>query len=88
MHVDVPENLINGECAEKGVMSPRQYRRTEPLEPSPADVDRAADMLASARLPTIHAGSGIIHAGAYAELAELAEMLQAPVAPHPGRPEG
>ena len=36
-------------------------------------------MLASAGLPVIHAGSGIIHAGAYAELAEIAEMLQAPV---------
>ena len=79
VHIDVAENLMNGECAEKGVLNPRQYRRIEPLEPSPADVGRAADMLASAGLPVIHAGSGIIHAGAYAELAEIAGMLQAPV---------
>jgi acetolactate synthase-1/2/3 large subunit len=79
VHIDVAENLMNGEGPEKPILKPHQYRRIEPLEPSPADVGRAADMLASALLPVIHAGSGIIHAGAYAELAEIAEMLQAPV---------
>jgi acetolactate synthase-1/2/3 large subunit len=79
IHLDVAENLMNGECAETAILKPHQYRRIEPLEPHPADVERAADMLASAALPVIHAGSGIIHAGAYAELSELAEMLQAPV---------
>ncbi|MCU0596448.1 MAG: thiamine pyrophosphate-binding protein [Desulfobacterota bacterium] len=79
VHIDVAENLMNGEGPEKAILKPHQYRRIEPLEPSPADVGRAAEMLASASLPIIHAGSGIIHAGAYAELAELAEMLQAPV---------
>jgi len=79
VHIDVAENLMNGECPETKVLSPRQYRRIEPLEPSPADVEKAADMLSTAALPAIHAGSGIIHAGAYAELAQIAEMLQAPV---------
>jgi len=79
VHIDVAENLMNGECPETGVLAPRQYRRIQPLEPSAADVEKAADMLSSAGLPVIHAGSGIIHAGAYAELAEIAEMLQAPV---------
>ena len=36
-----------------------------PIVPSPAQVERAADMLAAAELPMIHAGSGVIHAGAY-----------------------
>jgi len=79
VHIDVAENLMNGECPETGILKSHQYRRMEPLAPSPVDVERAADMLASAGLPVIHAGSGIIHAGAYAELAEIAEMLQAPV---------
>jgi acetolactate synthase I/II/III large subunit len=79
VHIDVAENLMNGEGPEKGILKPHQYRRIEALEPSPVDVGRAADMLASAALPVIHAGSGIIHAGAYAELAEIAERLQAPV---------
>jgi len=79
VHIDVAENLMNGECPEMPVRNPGQYRRLEPLEPSPVDVEKAADMLASAAFPVIHAGSGIIHAAAYAELAEIAEMLQAPV---------
>jgi acetolactate synthase-1/2/3 large subunit len=79
VHIDVAENLMNGECPEMGILKPHQYRRIEPLEPCPADVERAADMIASAGLPVIHAGSGILHAAAYAELAELAEILQAPV---------
>jgi acetolactate synthase-1/2/3 large subunit len=36
-------------------------------------------MLAAAELPMIHAGSGVIHAGAYEELRRVAEILQAPV---------
>jgi acetolactate synthase-1/2/3 large subunit len=36
-------------------------------------------MLVSARAPMIHAGSGVVHAGAFAELAAVAEALHAPV---------
>ena len=36
-------------------------------------------MLVEARLPVIHAGGGVLHAGAFAELAELGELLGAPV---------
>jgi acetolactate synthase-1/2/3 large subunit len=36
-------------------------------------------MLLQAELPMIHAGSGVLHARATAELRELAELLQAPV---------
>jgi acetolactate synthase I/II/III large subunit len=36
-------------------------------------------MLAAAELPIIHAGSGVIHAGAYDELRRVAELLHAPV---------
>jgi len=36
-------------------------------------------MLAEAKLPIIHAGSGVIHAQAFSELAQLAERLHAPV---------
>jgi acetolactate synthase-1/2/3 large subunit len=79
VHLDVPENLINGVCPDFPVLQPHQYRRVEPLEPSPELVDRAAEMLAAARLPVIHAGGGVIHAQAYSELARLAEVLHAPV---------
>ena len=79
VHLDVPENLINGPCAEAALHAPHQYRRTLPIEPPPAQIDRAAEMLAAARLPMLHVGSGVVHAGAFAELARVAERLHAPV---------
>lgn len=79
VHLDVPENLINGLCPDVPLPAPHEYRRLEPIPPPPAQVERAAELLAQARLPVIHAGSGVIHAQAYAELAAVAELLHAPV---------
>ena len=80
VHLDVPETIMNGKVkAEVPVWQPHQYRRVEPIVPAPAQVERAAEMLLAAELPIIHAGSGIIHAGAYAELRRVAELLHAPV---------
>ncbi|MCB2193399.1 MAG: thiamine pyrophosphate-binding protein [Deltaproteobacteria bacterium] len=79
VHLDVPENVINGECKPLGLPAPASYRSTAPLAPDPEQVKQAAYLLANAALPMIHAGSGIIHAQAYEELAQLAELLQAPV---------
>lgn len=79
VHLDVPENLINGECNPVTPLKPYQYRRVEPIQPPQDQVEKAARMLVEANLPLIHAGSGIIHAGAFEVLARLAEVLQAPV---------
>ncbi|MFO1407880.1 MAG: thiamine pyrophosphate-binding protein [Steroidobacteraceae bacterium] len=80
VHLDVPETLMNGKVkADVPTWRPHQYRRVEPVAPPPALVERAADLLADAELPVIHAGSGVIHAGAYEELARVAERLHAPV---------
>lgn len=80
VHLDVPETIMNGKVkADVPTWQPHQYRRTEPILPSPAQVESAADMLAAAELPIIHAGSGIIHAGAYDELRRVAQLLHAPV---------
>ncbi|MCY4108205.1 MAG: thiamine pyrophosphate-binding protein, partial [Chloroflexi bacterium] len=46
----------------------------------PDSIESAADLLATARRPCIIAGQGVLYAGATAELVELAEMLDAPVA--------
>ena len=43
------------------------------------DVDEAARALVEASSPVIHAGQGVLYAGASPELVELAELLQAPV---------
>lgn len=79
VHLDVAENLINGWSPELPLPQSHQYRRSTPVEPDSAAVDWATDMLTAARLPVIHAGGGVIHALAFAELAEVAELLHAPV---------
>jgi len=79
VHLDVPENLKNRECTAVPIQTPAQYRHITPVPPLPEQVDRAARMLADARFPMIHAGSGIIHAQAFDELKQVAETLHAPV---------
>ncbi len=79
VHLDIPENLINGSCPAVPIQIPAQYRRTAPVAPLPEQVDEAAQMLIKANLPMIHAGSGIIHAKAFQELKQLAEQLHAPI---------
>ncbi len=81
VHVDVPENIMNGKTqfADGSVLEPSQYRRTEPIYPSPNQIKEAAKLLVNARFPVIHAGSGIIHSGAYEELEAVANILHAPV---------
>jgi acetolactate synthase-1/2/3 large subunit len=80
VHVDVPENIMNGK--QKGDIAfwaPHQYRNLAPLAPTLDQVVQAADWLIAAEAPMIHAGSGIIHAGAYDALRRVAELLHAPV---------
>lgn len=79
VHLDVPEDLMNGKTKADGFLLPHQYRRLSPIKPDPEQVEEAARMLMEAEFPLIHAGSGIIHAKAFEELAELAEVLHAPV---------
>ncbi|OPX37181.1 MAG: thiamine pyrophosphate-binding protein, partial [Desulfobacteraceae bacterium 4484_190.2] len=79
VHLDVPDDLMNGKDKMNGFWDPHQYRRTDPINPSSEQVERAANMLVEADFPVIHAGSGIIHAGAYDELSRVAEILHAPV---------
>lgn len=81
VHLDVPEDVLNGvaDTDDAMVRPPRTYRRTTRLQPDPALVAEAAQLLRTADAPLIHAGNGIYHSGAEAELAALAEALGAPV---------
>ncbi|MDH3306222.1 MAG: thiamine pyrophosphate-binding protein [Acidimicrobiia bacterium] len=81
VHVDIPESVMNGKDKTGGSQArpPATYRRTEPLEPDLASVRQAATMLAAARRPLIHSGTGVIHSGAFAQLQSVAEALGAPV---------
>jgi acetolactate synthase I/II/III large subunit len=59
-----------------------QFSRVPPFRPAP-DAERvraAVELLAQAHKPIIVAGGGVVASGAQAELVELAEKLQIPVA--------
>jgi len=80
VHVDVPETIMNGKVkADIAFWAPHQYRHMDPVTPTAEQVARAAQMLIAAEAPMIHAGSGIIHAGAYDALRRVAELLHAPL---------
>jgi len=81
VHVTVPEDIMNSAFDEPALsdVPPARYRRTTPVEPAPELVDQAARLLVDADAPVIHAGSGVLHARATAELRQVAEMLVAPV---------
>ena len=81
VHVDVPESILNGKDRfdPATLTGPERYRSALPLEPPPASVRQAAEMLRTARHPIIQAGSGVVHAAAFELLAEIADLLAAPV---------
>ena len=81
VHLCIPEDVVNGEFEAPATPdpAPARYRRQSPVAPDPAAVREAADMLVDAQLPMIHAGSGVLHAAASAELPRVAELLRAPV---------
>jgi acetolactate synthase-1/2/3 large subunit len=81
VHLCVPEDIMNGAFPCSGIdpLPPERYRRTRPSAASESLVREAAELLLQAERPMIHAGSGVLHAGATDELRELAELLQAPV---------
>jgi acetolactate synthase-1/2/3 large subunit len=81
VHIDVPENIMNGgfEVDPTWFREPKSYRPLHPLTPAPDQVDTAVRMLLAAEKPAIHAGSGVLHAAAYTELMELAELIEAPI---------
>ncbi len=79
VHVDVPEDILNNKMEVGAFPAPPSYRRTAPMVPAADEVQAAAQLLRAAQVPMIHAGSGVIHAGAFEELQAVAELLHAPV---------
>ncbi len=76
--VEIPSDVALEEVDESAFYWSRKVRRLA-AQGNPADVEAAARVLCGARFPVIHAGQGVLYAQAYAELIELAELLQAPV---------
>jgi acetolactate synthase-1/2/3 large subunit len=81
VHVDIPESIMNGkyEPDPSWFRAAGQYRSTAPMAAPIAQVREAIRLIAAAKRPMIHVGSGVIHAGAFEELAALAKEIEAPV---------
>ena len=74
--VEIPVDLWDEEVPEPLAYTPVLRTR---YGPDPADVRRAARLLAEAERPVIYAGQGVHYAKAWDQLRELAELLAAPV---------
>lgn len=80
VHLDIPESVLNGPSDLEGDLGPpSSYRFVLPQEAPAEQVRDVARWLDEAKLPLLHAGSGVLWAGATKELAELARVLEAPV---------
>lgn len=74
--IETPTDVVKVELDDMPDYRPVQQTKSAG---DPRDIDEAAARLVAARLPLIYAGQGVLYAEASAELAELAELLQAPV---------
>jgi len=83
VHLDVPVDVLfaEGEEDEINILPPARYRSTVPPSGDRELIKQAAEMLAQARSPVIHAGGGAVRSGASAEIIALAELLGCPMTP-------
>ncbi len=76
--VEIPADIATAEVDATEVAGYSPVKVTA-SQGDPRDIEAAARALVGAKNPIIHAGQGVMYAGATAELVELAELLQAPV---------
>ena len=76
--VDLPMD-VQCDSADVEFPQPRAYRPSGAVLPDPERIAQAGALLAEARRPVIVAGGGVVAAGAWSELRQLAEYLGAPV---------
>lgn len=74
-YLQIPYDLFES-YAEVEIPTSRGY---VPAQPSKTAIDAAGRLLRQSQRPLIVAGNGVTAAGAYEQLAHLAELLQAPV---------
>lgn len=74
--IEFPENIAEMEIDE----APLRVKHATPPEPATEHIERAAEIISSAKNPIILAGNGVVRANACEELAEFAEKLGIPVA--------
>jgi acetolactate synthase-1/2/3 large subunit len=82
VQLEVPSPVMYAEGDESAVrvLPPEAYRAAQP-QPSESQLERVAELLASAERPAVIAGSGVDRAGANPALLQLVEILGCPVIP-------
>ncbi|HYR85437.1 MAG TPA: thiamine pyrophosphate-binding protein [Terriglobia bacterium] len=79
-HVEVPLNVLQQELeVGSSMFEVNSSESSSEGRISNSELQRAAQLLSGAQRPLILAGGGVIAAGAWAALVEIAELLQAPV---------
>ena len=80
VHIELPAPILyeTGDEDSAPVIPPASYRGPGP-QPSQAQIEQAAGMLASASRPIVVSGTGVDRAGANRELLDVVELLGCPV---------
>ncbi|HXQ52473.1 MAG TPA: thiamine pyrophosphate-requiring protein [Stellaceae bacterium] len=73
--LEVPGDMVDAESGALDYAPPAKHRSG----PDQADIKHVAEVLLKSTAPVIHAGQGVLYAGATKELVRLAELLDAPV---------
>jgi acetolactate synthase-1/2/3 large subunit len=76
--VEIPADIALEDVSEEAFFWGKNVRHVG-SQGDPQDIEAAARALCNAKYPVIHAGQGVLYAGATDELVELAELLSAPV---------
>lgn len=74
--LELPSKIGGSEIVGEFAYSPPKAWRAAP---DPADVRTAAEIILKSKRPVIHAGQGVLYAGATKELVRFAELISAPV---------
>jgi thiamine pyrophosphate-dependent acetolactate synthase large subunit-like protein len=79
-HIEVPLNVLQQEFEfEDSMLEAKSLDSNSEPRNIGVEIRRAAQLLRDAKRPLIFAGGGVIAAGAWSQLVEVAELLQAPV---------
>ncbi|MGI4877876.1 MAG: thiamine pyrophosphate-binding protein [Janthinobacterium lividum] len=80
VHLDIPTDVLGASCvysASELDASPSSYISSPPVADA-GDINRAAELLATAKNPLIIAGGGVVRSGASVEVQRLLDRLNCP----------
>lgn len=84
VQVNLPRDVLSATADFSKFQTPQGYRSQHAPSASSHDIEKAVDLLSSAKQPVIVAGGGIKNSRGSEETVKLAELLNAPIAASPG----